>query len=186
MTSQTKGEEVCEMKDDKKIKTEKIVLNGLVIAGVVLTLLAVLSSPFIIVAIIKAGEFSALPPYTWILTTASVYVCAVPYLAALIELKLICSRISRIRRSHSARRRNSAISASAPLLNCSCSPSTRLCSARCSAYMSSWGSTICLFSCSRSSASSRESSRSRWAACSSARRSLKKKTTRYFDGGVTA
>lgn len=45
------------MKDDKKIKTEKIVLNGLVIAGIVLTLLAVLSSPFIIVAIIKAGEF---------------------------------------------------------------------------------------------------------------------------------
>lgn len=81
------------MKDDKKIKTEKIVLNGLVIAGIVLTLLAVLASPFIIVAIIKAGEFSALPPYTWILTTASVYVCAVPYLAALIELKLICSRI---------------------------------------------------------------------------------------------
>ena len=77
------------MKDDKKIKTEKIVLNGLVIAGIVLTLLAVLASPFIIVA----GEFSALPPYTWILTTASVYVCAVPYLAALIELKLICSRI---------------------------------------------------------------------------------------------
>lgn len=93
MTSQTKGEEVCEMKDDKKIKTEKIVLNGLVIAGIVLTLLAVLASPFIIVAIIKAGEFSALPPYTWILTTASVYVCAVPYMAALIELKLICSRI---------------------------------------------------------------------------------------------
>ena len=81
------------MKDDKKIKTEKIVLNGLVIAGIVLTLLAVLASPFIIVAIIKAGEFSALPPYTWILTSASVYVCAVPYLAALIELKLICSRI---------------------------------------------------------------------------------------------
>ena len=81
------------MKDDKKIKTEKIVLNGLVIAGIVLTLLAVLSSPLIIVAIIKAGEFSALPPYTWILTTASVYVCAVPYMAALIELKLICSRI---------------------------------------------------------------------------------------------
>ena len=81
------------MKDDKKIKTEKIVLNGLVIAGIVLTLLTVLASPFIIVAIIKAGEFSALPPYTWILTTASVYVCAVPYLAALIELKLICSRI---------------------------------------------------------------------------------------------
>lgn len=44
------GEEVCEMKDDKKIKTEKIVLNGLVIAGIVLTLLAVLASPFIIVA----------------------------------------------------------------------------------------------------------------------------------------
>lgn len=81
------------MKDDKKIKTEKIVLNGLVIAGIVLTLLAVLASSFIIVAIIKAGEFSALPPYTWILTTASVYICAVPYLAALIELKLICSRI---------------------------------------------------------------------------------------------
>lgn len=80
------------MKDDKKIKTEKIVLNGLVIAGIVLTLLAVLASPFI-VAIIKAGEFSALPPYTWILTTASVYACAVPYMAALIELKLICSRI---------------------------------------------------------------------------------------------
>lgn len=38
------------MKDDKKIKTEKIVLNGLVIAGIVLTLLAVLASPFIIVA----------------------------------------------------------------------------------------------------------------------------------------
>ena len=81
------------MKDDKKIKTEKIVLNGLVIAGIVLTLLAVLASPFIIVAIIKAGEFSALPPYTWILTSASVYACAVPYMAALIELKLICSRI---------------------------------------------------------------------------------------------
>lgn len=31
------------MKDDKKIKTEKIVLNGLVIAGIVLTLLAVLA-----------------------------------------------------------------------------------------------------------------------------------------------
>ena len=45
------------MKDDKKIKTEKIVLNGLVIAGIVLTLLAVLASPFIIVAIIKAGEY---------------------------------------------------------------------------------------------------------------------------------
>lgn len=81
------------MKDDKKIKTEKIVLNGLVIIGIALTVLALLGSPFIIAAVIKAGEFSALPPYTWILTTASVYACAVPYMAALIELKLICSRI---------------------------------------------------------------------------------------------
>ena len=81
------------MKDDKKIKTEKIVLNGLVIIGIALTVLALLGSPFIIAAVIKAGEFSALPPYTWILNTASVYACAVPYMAALIELKLICSRI---------------------------------------------------------------------------------------------
>ena len=64
-----------------------------ILAGIALTVLALLGSPFIIAAVIKAGEFSALPPYTWILTTASVYVCAVPYLAALIELKLICSRI---------------------------------------------------------------------------------------------
>ncbi len=81
------------MTDIKKMKTEKIVLNGLVIVGIVLTVLAVLGSPFVIAAVIKAGALSALPPYTWILTTVSVYVCAVPYMAALIELKLICSRI---------------------------------------------------------------------------------------------
>ncbi len=81
------------MTDIKKMKTEKIVLNGLVVVGIVLTVLAVLGSPFVIAAVIKAGELSALPPYTWILTTVSVYVCAVPYMAALIELKLICSRI---------------------------------------------------------------------------------------------
>lgn len=81
------------MTDIKKTKTEKIVLNGLVIIGIALTVLALLGTPFIIAAVIKAGEFSALPPYTWILTTASVYACAVPYMAALIELKLICSRI---------------------------------------------------------------------------------------------
>ena len=75
------------------MKTEKIVLNGLVIIGIALTVLALLGSPFIIAVVIKAGEFSALPPYTWILTTASVYACAVPYMAALIELKLICLRI---------------------------------------------------------------------------------------------
>ena len=80
------------MTDIKKTKTEKIVLNGLVIIGIALTVLALLGTPFIIAAVIKAGEFSALPPYTWILTTA-VYACAVPYMAALIELKLICSRI---------------------------------------------------------------------------------------------
>ena len=81
------------MTDIKKMKTEKIVLNGLVLIGIALTVLALLGSPFIIAAVIKAGEFSALPPYTWILTTASVYACAVPYMAALIELKLICLRI---------------------------------------------------------------------------------------------
>lgn len=174
------------MKDDKKIKTEKIVLNGLVIAGIVLTLLAVLASPFIIVAIIKAGEFSALPPYTWILTTASVYACAVPYMAALIELKLICSRIftdKAFSLGTAKKFRNIGICAFAELLVFAADQAV-LCSML--GNMSSWGSTICLFSCSRSSASSRESSRSRWAACSSARRSLKKKTTRYFDGGVTA
>lgn len=106
------------MKDDKKIKTEKIVLNGLVIAGIVLTLLAVLASPFIIVAIIKAGEFSALPPYTWILTTASVYVCAVPYLAALIELSSSARAFSPTRRFQWERRKNSAISEYAPSRSC--------------------------------------------------------------------
>lgn len=149
------------MKDDKKIKTEKIVLNGLVIAGIVLTLLAVLASPFIIVAIIKADEFSALPPYTWILTTASVYVCAVPYLAALIELKLICSRIftDKVFSMGTAKKfRNIGICAFAELLIFSVD---QACSARCSASMSSWGFIICRFSCSFSSASSREFSRLR-------------------------
>ena len=107
-------------------------------------------------------------------------------MAALIELKLICSRIftdKAFSMVTAKKFRNIGICAFAELLIFSVDQAV-LCSML--AVYELMGlyylpvfvfAFVCVV---------RESSRSRWAACSSARRLLKKKTTRYFDGGVTA
>ena len=91
MTSKTKKEFFNIMKDRNKTTAEKVTLNTLVVIGIVLTLIVLAALPFIVAAMLKHSDWSTLSPHIFGITVGSVYACAVPYLAALVELKRICS-----------------------------------------------------------------------------------------------
>lgn len=77
-----------------KDKTISKILNGLVIAGIILTILALIGTPLGLTAFLKASRMKLLfPNMEWILT-AFIYACAVPYLIALFKFKKICKLLT--------------------------------------------------------------------------------------------
>ncbi|WP_315118246.1 DUF2975 domain-containing protein [uncultured Clostridium sp.] len=77
-----------------KERTSSKVLNGLVIAGIILTILALIGTPLTLTALLKISRMEiSVPNMNWILT-ACIYVCAVPYLIALFKFKRICKLLT--------------------------------------------------------------------------------------------
>ncbi|KEJ01363.1 hypothetical protein N494_10455 [Clostridium botulinum A2B7 92] len=77
-----------------KEKTSSKVLNGLVIVGIILTILALISTPLVLTAFLKtSGMKLETSNMEWILT-ACIYACAVPYLIALFRFKRICKLLT--------------------------------------------------------------------------------------------
>lgn len=73
------------------------VLNGFVIAGIVLTILALIGTPLVITALLKVSRMelpvSSISNMALILT-ACIYACAAPYVVALFKLKSICKLLT--------------------------------------------------------------------------------------------
>ncbi|WP_055669607.1 DUF2975 domain-containing protein [Desnuesiella massiliensis] len=66
------------------------VLNGFVMLGIVLTILALIGTPLILTALLKVSRMElSVPNMEWILT-GCIYACAIPYVVALFKLKSIC------------------------------------------------------------------------------------------------
>ncbi|MCY6957650.1 DUF2975 domain-containing protein [Clostridium brassicae] len=77
-----------------KERTISKILNGLVIAGIILTILALIGTPLSLTALLKSSKMKlSVLNMEWILT-ACIYVCAVPYLIALFKLKKICKLLT--------------------------------------------------------------------------------------------
>jgi len=76
----------------KKISPQ--IINMLVIVGIALTLLVLLATPLVLTAFLKSA-FSILDQGLVTAITSCIYLCAVPYLIALFQLKKICSIIVR-------------------------------------------------------------------------------------------
>ena len=77
-----------------KEKISSKILNGLVIMGIILTILALISIPLVLTAFFKtSGMKVETSNMEWILT-AFIYLCAVPYLIALFKFKRICKLLT--------------------------------------------------------------------------------------------
>lgn len=77
-----------------KEKISSKILNGLVIVGIILTILALISIPLLLTAFFKtSGMKVEISNMKWILT-ACIYLCAVPYLIALFKFKRICKLLT--------------------------------------------------------------------------------------------
>lgn len=73
-----------------KERTSSKILNGLVIIGIILTILALIGTPLVLTAFLKSSSMKlSAPNIKWILTVC-IYLCAVPYVTALFKLKKIC------------------------------------------------------------------------------------------------
>lgn len=69
-------------------------LNGLVIAGIVLTILTLIATPLVLTALQKvSGMKASLSPNIVYAATVCIYVCGVPYLVALFKLKFISAQL---------------------------------------------------------------------------------------------
>lgn len=73
-----------------KEKISSKLLNGLVIVGIVLTILALIATPLVITALLKTSNRELLGSNMVLILTGCIYVCATPYLVALFKLKSIC------------------------------------------------------------------------------------------------
>ncbi|MGL5327723.1 MAG: DUF2975 domain-containing protein [Peptostreptococcaceae bacterium] len=71
-----------------KNKNSKI-LNSIVVIGILLTLLILISMPLVITAILKT-EYGLVNSNFVSMTTTLIYVCATPYVMALVYLKKLC------------------------------------------------------------------------------------------------
>lgn len=77
-----------------KEKISSKILNGLVIVGIILTILTLISIPLVLTAFFKtSGMKVETSNMEWILT-AFIYLCAVPYLIALFKFKRICKLLT--------------------------------------------------------------------------------------------
>lgn len=69
------------------------ILNIIVSVGIVLTLIILAGLPFILGALSKSESLNMESRYVIILTSG-IYICAVPYVIALFNLKRLCSHIT--------------------------------------------------------------------------------------------
>ncbi|MBU5483293.1 DUF2975 domain-containing protein [Clostridium sp. MSJ-11] len=77
-----------------KERTTSKILNGLVIIGIILTILTLIGTPLVLTALIKiSGMKPSVPNMKWILT-ACIYACSAPYVIALFKLKKICKLLT--------------------------------------------------------------------------------------------
>ncbi|HCQ90397.1 MAG TPA: DUF2975 domain-containing protein [Clostridium sp.] len=77
-----------------KERTSSKLLNGLVIVGIILTILALIGTPLVLTAFFKSSSMKlSAPNIKWILTVC-IYLCAVPYVTALFKLKKICKLLT--------------------------------------------------------------------------------------------
>ncbi|MBU5439582.1 DUF2975 domain-containing protein [Tissierella sp. MSJ-40] len=65
-------------------------LNGIVIVGITLTILALIATPLVITAFLKVSNRELLGSNMVMILTGCIYICAIPYLIALFKLKSIC------------------------------------------------------------------------------------------------
>lgn len=68
-------------------------LNTLMLVGIALTLCALVGTPLVLTAFFKSSDFKPQNPHAVEITTAFIYCCAVPFVAALFRLKSICRRL---------------------------------------------------------------------------------------------
>ena len=67
------------------------ILNGLVIFGIVITVIALLFTPLVLTAFFKTqGVYNSNLP---MIISVAIYICAIPYLVALVYLKKLCKLI---------------------------------------------------------------------------------------------
>ena len=69
------------------------ILNVIVLGGIGLTLVLLASLPFILASISKGSSISIQSQYILIIT-GGIYICAIPYIIALVNLKKLCSHIT--------------------------------------------------------------------------------------------
>lgn len=69
------------------------VLNIIVSIGIVLTILLLAIIPFVLGALSKSAEIGIQYKYV-IVMTVGIYICAIPYIAALLNLKKLCTYIT--------------------------------------------------------------------------------------------
>lgn len=69
------------------------ILNIIVLVGIGLTLVLLADLPFILGALSKSLSISVQSQYVLIIT-GGIYICAIPYIIALINLKKLCSHIT--------------------------------------------------------------------------------------------
>lgn len=69
------------------------VLNIIVSVGIVLTILLLAIIPFVLGALSKSAEIGIQYKYV-IVMTVGIYICAIPYIAALLNLKKLCTYIT--------------------------------------------------------------------------------------------
>lgn len=79
----------------KKSINSKI-LNGLIIFGIVLTIVALVGMPLVLTAALKVSGMEFDRSYSKIAISISIliYICAVPYVIALLKLKSICKALT--------------------------------------------------------------------------------------------
>lgn len=73
-----------------KEKVSSQLLNGLVVVGIILTILTLIATPLVITALLKISNRELLNSNMVMILTGCIYICAIPYLVALFKLKSIC------------------------------------------------------------------------------------------------
>lgn len=68
-------------------------LNGFVIIGIIITIIALVVTPLVLTAFFKVSGFKSPSDIAFIIT-GCIYVCAIPYLISLFKLKSICKLLS--------------------------------------------------------------------------------------------
>lgn len=69
------------------------ILNIIVSVGIILTLIMLAGLPFILGALSKSASINIESKYITVMTV-SIYICATPYVIALLNLKKLCSHIT--------------------------------------------------------------------------------------------